>query len=179
MAITPFRLAVMQNIAKALGEVTYENYDGKQVSLAGRVHVGVSSLSDSEYPAEVSLIEPPLADDAILSYESNTASKYTLNLLVQGFARENSASDSEMGTIPAYYLAAALKKRLVEGKAEQDRYNRRQPFGMRPENGNAIDEVHINTGVVRPADESSSRCFCWIPIVVEVVESLDNPFVTT
>lgn len=178
MAQLPFRLALLRRLQDALNDVTYTNADGTLVSLTGAVYLGKADLSDSDSAADVAIIEPPIAADAALSNFTNAGQKYPFNVLIQGFAREGVNSNTTLGTEPAYYLLSAIKMRLAKEKSSLSGNRTRKIFDMASENGNTLYEMHINTGVVRPPDESSSRCFCWLPVTFEVVESLDNPFVT-
>jgi len=89
--------------------------------------------------------------------------------VIQGFVRD----DRENPTDPAHLLLAEVKRVLA--------LERRKTNWDRPQNGilglgRDIVTMYIEPGVVRPADELSSKAYFWLTLRLEITEDLADPY---
>lgn len=169
----PFRLRVLKAISGALAEITPANGwradlggDGTQAQRSrGHVARGRIAFGDDEPLPLVSVLEPPIPLDVLLITGDNTSSSGDWELLVQGFVVDDEQNPSD----PAHQLMAEVKMRLI---TEQRRDNGNNKLGMKGK----VMEMNIGQGAVRPADETSSKCFFWLILRLKLVEDLSNPY---
>lgn len=167
----PFRLVILKEMTACLQEITPANGYANDLSGDGKDHSkGVVSrgrlvYGDEEVLPLVSILEPPIPLEAILSRADNTNATGDWELLIQGFVADNPAHPSD----PAHILMAEVKARLVR---EKKRDRGRNIFGL---NGRVV-ELYIGQGSVRPADETSSRCFFWLTVTLKLAEDLEQPY---
>jgi hypothetical protein len=88
-------------------------------------------------------------------------------LLIQGFVKD----DMDNPTDPAYVLCAEVTAAIVKAKKDK-----RDILGL----GNrmpCVTDLAIGQPVVRPADgDVSDVAYFFLPVVLTVVEDLENPF---
>lgn len=167
----PFRLRVLKAVTETLQTITpadgYVNDlsgDGEDRS-KGEVARGRLVFGDEEVLPLVSILEPPIPLEVILSRADNTNSSGDWELLIQGFVRDDPKNPSD----PAHILMAEVKARLVR---EKKRDRGRNIFGL----GGRVVEMYLGQGSVRPADETSSRCFFWLTLTLKLAEDLEQPY---
>ncbi len=182
----PTRLRTLMNLTDLIKTVTTENgfqhdladFDDNGVSRSrvfrGRVLFG----ADDPLPM-VAILENPHANlDAAESPRGSQVQGLPWDLLIQGFVED----DKENPTDPAHLLMADVKLVLVRERAKLQRQGtapitaagRTNPnlLGM---NG-VVDDIQIGGGVVRPPDETSAKAMFWLPVALQMVEDLSNPF---
>ncbi len=166
-----FRLRVLKSLTECLsGIVPANGYlhdlsgDGDDQS-KGWVSRGKLVYGDDEPLPCVSILEPPIPLEVILSRGDNTYSSGDWELLIQGFVNDNPKHPSD----PAHSLMGEVKARLVR---EKRRDRGRNIFGM----GGRVMEMYIGQGSVRPADQVSARCFFWLTLTLKLAEELEQPY---
>lgn len=167
----PFRLKIMKKLTECLQQITPEN--GYIANLSGDglpenggwVCRGRIEYGDEEALPLVSILEPPIPLEVILSRGDNTYSAGKWELLVQGFVIDDKRNPSD----PAHILMAQVKQRLI---LEKRRDRGMDILGM----GGRVTEMEVGQGAVRPADQVSTRCFFWLTLSLSLAEDLANPY---
>lgn len=172
MVPEPRRLRIKRAICRALEEIQpgdgeyfwdLRPTDGERHVWRGRVIFG----DDTPLPA-VTILEVPLQPDQRASSAANPARNGPWELLLQGFV----ADDLDNPTDPAEYLMADVVARLAKAKREIN-----QPRGTKGFlNMQYVTDIRIGQGVARPPDEVSNKAYFWVPITLDVVEDMSNPY---
>lgn len=170
MAYTePFRLRVLKSLTAALEEISVAN--GYHYDLCGAVFRGRDTFGDTDPLPMVSILESILEKDQLPPPVAAGKSSGPWELLLQGWT----VDDEDNPTDPGQYLMADVKQRLaIETRRRYQDPNRRgfDPLGM----GGMITELRFSTGVVRPADEVSSKAYFWLKLEIHMVENLLEPY---
>lgn len=170
----PYRLRILKGLTRSLEQISIS--DGYKYDLAGHVWRGRSVFGPNDVVPLVSILEPPLPIDSIKQHEDDATTQGEWDLIVQGFMDD----DASHPTDPAHYLMADVKKRLaVERKTNfggrhkgiAPKYNLFD-LGM----GTALSIVRVGAGVVRPADEVSSKAYFWLTLTLKIAEDDDDPY---
>jgi hypothetical protein len=156
-----FRLRVLKAITTAIRQVTPAN--GYQNDLSASVFRGRTLFGENDPLPMVSILEAPLQPDQLPVPTSSGANFGDWELLIQGFV----VDDHENPTDPAHELLAEVKKALAVEMGRRDNI-----LGLGPK----VDKIMLGTGTCRPADEVSARAYFWMPLVVKLMEDLDDPF---
>jgi hypothetical protein len=159
----PFRLRVLKALTAALGEITVAN--GYNFDLAGKVFRGRDVFGASDPLPMLSILESMNEKDQSISPQAGTVITGPWELLIQGW----SADDEDNPTDPSHFLLADVKKRLVQERSRARGY---EILGM----GGMITDIKFSTGVVRPADEVSSKAYFWLKLELVLVENLADPY---
>lgn len=159
----PFRLRVLKALGGALEEITGTN--GYRFDLKDKVFRGRDTFGNSDPIPMLSILESIAEKEVLLSPRKGTKQMVPWELLVQGWAED----DDENPTDPAHHLMAAVKRRLIQERARQDGSGILGMCGM-------IDEIKFSSGVVRPADEVSSKAYFWLKVELVLVENLLDPY---
>jgi len=159
----PFRLRVMKALSAALEEINPDN--GYMHDLRGRVFRGRDVFGDSDPIPMVSILEAIEEKERLQAPSAGTEAAGPWELLIQGFLDD----DLIHPTDPAYFLIAEVKKRLMEERVRDRKYN---ILGM---NGKVTD-LRLSSGVVRPPDEESAKAYFWLRLTLDLVENLTDPF---
>lgn len=159
----PFRLRVLKALTAALGEITVAN--GYTADLAGKVFRGRDVFGASDPLPMLSILESIDEKDQKMSPLAGTAVTGPWQLLIQGWV----ADDEDNPTDPSHYLLADVKKRLIQERSKVRGY---EILGM----GGMITDIKFSTGVVRPADEVSSKAYFWLKLELVLVEDLADPY---
>jgi len=175
----PFRLVILKRITAALGEINGEDGgyhndmrpfpatkpDGTEF-MQDRVFRGRVIFGEDDPLPMISLLEVVLPPDQYPSSAPNPNRHGPWDLMIQGFVYD----DPENPTDPAQYLLADVTKRLAQEmpKVYDDDGG---IFGFR-----AITKLTLGVGVVRPPDEISAKAYFWLPITLDLVEDLSNPY---
>ncbi len=160
---TPTRLLVMQRLTEVLEEIELVGpYPG---SLDGAVFRGRGYFGESDPIPMVSILEAIDGTTKIPEPVDSPKRKATWPLLVQGFVEDDFNNPLD----PAYYLLAAVEKRLVQ---ERTRSKGMDILGL----GNTVTSLSISPGVARPADEVSGKAYFWIRVDLTMVENVENPY---
>lgn len=83
--------------------------------------------------------------------------------------------DRENPTDPAHVFMADVKKRLA--------MERKKAASHKPEDGilglgNAVINMYIGAGVVRPPDDVSAKAYFWLTITLDLAEDMEEPYTT-
>lgn len=134
--------------------------------MTGRVFRGRVIFGDKDPVPMLSVLEVPIPLDQIAPPPDSQYSNGTWELLIQGFAKD----DEDNPTDPAHRLMAATKKRLIDAKKQA----RSNILGFK----DAITDMRVGAGVVRPPDEVSAKAYFWLNLALDVNEDLADPFET-
>ena len=173
----PFRLVILKRLTSALDEIngpdggyTYDlrptpetKNDGTEFmqkrNFRGRVVFG----EDDPLPM-TTILEAVLPPDQFPGAPDNPNRHGGWDLMVQGFVDD----DFENPTDPAQFLLADVVRRLA---LERGKVYDEGVFGFR-----SILSLDLGVGVVRPPDEISAKAYFWLPITINLVEDLSNPY---
>lgn len=159
----PFRLRVLMALTAALNEITVAN--GYTFDLGNSVFRGRDTFGASDPLPMLSILESINEKDQNISPRTGQSSTGPWELLIQGW----SADDEDNPTDPSHYLLADVKKRLVQERSRARGY---EILGM----GGMITDIKFSTGVVRPADDVSSKAYFWLKLELVLVENLADPY---
>lgn len=162
--LDPFRLRVLKAVSAALEEINPET--GYNFDLRDAVFRGRDTFGSSDPLPMVSILESIAEKDVLQAPRGSGQQMVPWELLIQGWAGD----DDRNPTDPAHHLMAAVKKRLVE-----ERVRKQDGSGILGMCGK-IDEIKFSTGVVRPADEVSSKAYFWLKVELVLVENLLDPY---
>lgn len=165
MATEPLRLRILKAMQAALEEITPAN--GYASDLTGAVFRGRNVFGDTDPLPLVSILEAPDPINPLSSPKDSGDQKGNWALLIQGFVTD----DIDHPTDPAYILMADVIKRLALEKKKATDY---KSFGI--DLGKHINNIELGTRVVRPPDESSNKAYFNLSIILDVVESLTDPY---
>lgn len=159
----PFRLRVLKALTAALSEITVAN--GYNQDIGANVFRGRDTFGASDPLPMLSILESILEKDQVMSPQQGTFITGPWELLIQGWA----VDDEDNPTDPGQFLLADVKKRLVQERSRARGY---EILGMQGK----ITDIKFSTGVVRPADEVSSRAYFWLKLELVLVENLADPY---
>lgn len=162
----PFRLTVLKALTECLKQIDGTN--GYQTNVEGRVYRGRIEFGEEDALPLISILETPVPPDELPTPQGGTTSYSELDILIQGFV----VDDINNPTDPAYILQADIKKALV-AERKKGRERERNILGL----GERVDGLEIGTGTVRPSDEISAVAYCWLRVVLKIVEDNENPYV--
>lgn len=161
MSLRPTRLRILDALTAALEAVP----NGSGGDMTGAVFRGRLVFGDDEPLPMISVLEPPIPIEVLMSKGPNPNSTGRWELLIQGFVRDDPANPTD----PAHILMAETKAVLVKEKRRDRGGN---ILGM---NRNVV-EMHIGQGTARPADDVSDRAFFWLLLTLQIVENLEDPY---
>ena len=178
----PFKLRAQRALTAALKTIVpdegYVNdladYDPGDGEMLARVYRGRAWFGDSDPIPMVSILEgiepgEEVAEQPALSQSGD----YWWPLLIQGWIDDDPLNPTD----PAYVLLADVRRRLFVEKARTAPGTRQpDPFGLGIAGRNKILGMRIGAGVVRPADDVSSKAWFWLTLALRVVEAGDAPY---
>ena len=173
--LIPKQLAVLNRIVEMLEELPLTGSDTE--TFKGRVYIGRTVFGkETDLPA-FSILESTRPDLAPVTAGENKIDQSTLwTLLLQGFVKD----DKKNPTVPAYWLKAQAEQRLsaIIAKRAQSPHPVSPEDYLIPLDGvKLITGLAIGPGVVRPPDEISPNAYFYLPLVVNLVINVANPFV--
>lgn len=165
----PLRLEVQKRLAEALKEI--DGTGDYVTNLEGRVFRGRLYYGDETPIPMVSILEVPIPLDQIPAPHTSTTQSGQWELIIQGFVDD----DRENPTDPAHVFMADVKKRLA--------MERKKAASHKPEDGilglgNAVINMYIGAGVVRPPDDVSAKAYFWLTITLDLAEDMEEPYTT-
>lgn len=182
----PFKLRVLRALTDALKQITpangyqqdmsdFDPGDGEATSRVyrGRMYFGDDGNGGGDPLPMLSVLEGVSpADDVAELVRGATAAQVEWPLMIQGFLQD----DKENPTDPAYILLADVRRRLAVEKNNRRKPNRadRTIFGFTDDQ---IIDMHIGSGVVRPADDVSAQAWFWLNVTLEIIDKADEPYV--
>lgn len=183
----PFRQRVLTAITNTLKTITPDN--GYKNNLADdllptadhptRVFRGRAWFGDNDPIPMLSVLEAPdEADDFLDEPFDGKQEGGEWRLLVQGFVNDDPFNPTD----PAYRLLADVRRRLLAERRRKHPTARNQsdPFGMGVVNanasGNAVLDLTVGKGAVRPADDVSAKAYFWLVLTIKMIENGDKPY---
>ncbi len=164
----PRQLVILKRLTAHMEGMT--EAAGYGFDMVGRVYRGRTTLgAETPVPAIV-ILEDPRPVDGNPGGAAGLVRNTRWPLLIQGFAKE----DEKHPTDPAYYLKAAVERRLAE--ITQEGGNGRPAFPHIYRLKGLISDLVIGNGVVRPPQKDvSDTAFFWLPIGVGYAHDARNP----
>jgi len=146
---------------------------GDPYDMTGRVWIGRTEFGDETPLPFVSILEAPRENFADPADEQTLVRNTAWVLLIQGW----SANDVENPTVPVYELKAVVEKRLARlMDVKPNGGNAKYPAEYRL--GGRVAGLTIGPGIVRPPERAiSTRSFFYLPVRVQYLEDLRDPFV--
>lgn len=165
----PQRLRLLKKLTAELEQITPAN--GYTVNLSKSVFRGRDVFDRNDPVPMLSILESILEKDQVQAPPAGPSKAGPWELLIQGWADD----DKDNPTDPAYHLLAQVQRRLVEitRMPYLDR-NRRGCDILQM--GGIITALRFSRGVVRPADDVSSKAYFWLKVELELVENLLDPY---
>lgn len=179
----PFKLRVLRAMTAAIKTVTVDNgyvsdladYDGDDDVTLSRVFRGRAWFGEDDPLPMVSVLEGVSPADEVDQEPpvDTSTGEYDWSLLVQGFVADDPANPTDA----AYVLMADVRQRLaVEKTRKAPGTQQPDPFGLGLGGKNRITKLSIGSGVVRPADDISSRAYFWLTVVLRIVDNASTPY---
>lgn len=159
----PFRLRILKALTAVIESITPAN--GYVHDLADSVFRGRDMFGEDDPLPMVSILEAIEQAEDTPPPESSPKFTGPWELQIQGFVID----DPQNPTDPAHLLMAEVKQRIVQERTRDRQYN---ILGME----GRVTGLRISPGVVRPADEVSSKAYFWLRITIELVEDLSDPY---
>jgi hypothetical protein len=174
----PIALAALKALTAHLEGIKPTN--GYDFDLQGRVFRGRVRFGHGEPLPMLSILEAPRPEDGLLlpvAGESSRHSAREWGLLVQGWA----VDDPENPTDPAYYLMAAVERRLSDMVAVKASGQPVDPaaylLGRTTAGKTRISTATIGPGLVRPPQEGiSDTAFFYLPVSLQRTVDPANPY---
>lgn len=161
------RLQILKALSAHFETITPAN--GYQVDLTNRVYRGRATFASETALPCVAILETLNPDRAPREAGAGLRIKDDWILLIQGWTENGS---DEHPTDEVHNLMADVKKALG--------VLMREPTPTQPNSsymlGGVIEGLRVEPGTVRPPDESSARSYFFLRAVVEVAESLEDPY---
>jgi hypothetical protein len=165
----PLRLVVHKRLTALLETITYADFDGTEIAMTDRVYRGRGVFGDETPIPAISILESPIPEDTGAAPHGGGLATHRWELVVQGFVRD----DRRNPTDPAHILLAQVKQVLAQ-ETQKVHWDRAEDgiLGL----GRSVDDMQIGAGVVRPADELSSKAYFWLVLTLKMVEDLTDPY---
>jgi len=165
----PLRLEVHKRLTSLFETITYLDFDAVPFPMVGRVYRGRGIFGNETDVPAISILESPIPNEAPPPPVSGTTTKTLWELVVQGFVRD----DRDNPTDPAHLLLAEVKRVLALERLKMDWDDPQDGIlGL----GRNVVALYIEPGVVRPADELSSKAYFWLTLRLDIVEDLADPY---
>lgn len=167
----PRDLAVLKALTALLEGITYGN--GYPYDLRGRVFRGRLRFGADESPPMLSILEAPNPDDRVLASaaEFGRVSLEPWSVLIQGWAIDDPANPTD----PAYYLKAAVEKRLSAVLEVRRNGEPADPDSYML--GRRVAGLVLRRGLVRPPTEGVSElAFFYLPVVINMPTDPLTPY---
>lgn len=174
-APVPLQLGVLRYLTDHLEGTDGLWEDETAIDVTDAVWRGRKFFSDSDFDglggALLSILEAPrplIGDSAGVE---RIKRKENWTLLLQGWTQDDKKHPSD----PAYFLKAAVEKRLSRLVVLGDQGDPVYPAEFRM--GGLVVELIVGQGLVRPPAEAITRySMFYIPLVINLVTDLSNPY---
>ncbi len=174
MADIPARLHVLKRLTELLEGVDALDHAGVPYNLVGKVYRGRTEFGDETTLPALSILESPSPDVGRFAGDGQAMTD-TWVLLIQGWALNDPLNPSD----PAYWLAAAVQKRLALLNAEKKDGSARPLDKEWYQLGGLLSKAEVGPSVVRPLDsKTSSRAFFYQPIRVGLAQYVIEPYLS-
>lgn len=178
----PFKLRVLHALTDCLKTITPANgyvfdmsdFDPGDGVMTSRVYRGRMAFGDDgdgggDPVPMLSVLEGVQPGDEVSEPPVNAVvGEYAWPLIVQGFVQDDKVNPTD----PAYVLLADVRRRLVQEKKRRVGHSR-NILGF--DENNVID-LHVGTGVVRPADDVSAKAWFWLSLELTILDNADDPY---
>lgn len=161
------QLDVLKHLTAHLEGITPAN--GYAHDLRGRVFRGRAVFGESDPVPMISILEAPRPNDGAPAGEEWLVRQEDWVLLLQGWAEDDRKNPSD----PVYQIKAEVELRLSEIVKTKNGVGVSPAFRL----GGRITSLSIGPGLVRPADQISSRAYFLLPLVVGFTSDVGQPFV--
>lgn len=178
----PFRARVKHALCACLEEISpvhgfrsdlteFVHEDGQPMK---RVYRGRAFFGDNDPLPMVAILERPDPNDPLADPPLGARKQsYEFNLIVQGFVEDDKSNPTDDADI----LLSDVKMRLARERDRKDPTGKLpDPLGFGPRGANRVEELSFGAGVVRPADEVSSKAYFWLGVTLKVIEDPLSPF---
>jgi hypothetical protein len=162
------RLVILKALTAHLQGITPAN--GYQHDLSASVYRGRAVFSAETPLPCINIVEALNPDREPSRTSGRLCQKDDWVLLVQGWT--DAEDDGEAPTDPAHLLMADVKKRLGVLLKPDGPYNANADHLL----GGLVEDILVEPGTVRAPDETSSRAYFYLRVVVGVTEYLDDPY---
>ena len=167
------RLQILKALTAHFETITVLN--GYQFDLAGRVYRGRSTFGSETALPCITILEALNPDRNPFEAGEGIRLKDSWILLVQGWTDDgdgDGAGPNPHPTDDAHNLMADVKKAIGVLMREPTPTQPNPSYML----GGAIDGLRVEPGTVRPPDETSARSYFFLRVVIEVAESLEDPY---
>jgi hypothetical protein len=155
------KLTVLTTLTRHLERITPSN--GYEFNLEGAVFRGRSRFGENDPPTMLSILESPKPDFPLFAGENNAVRHEQWNLLLQGWAKEESDVPSSHPTDQTYRLIADVENQLRRLTATTDFGSAKYPDEYLL--GRMVSDINFGFGVVRPPTEQvSNKAFFYLPL---------------
>lgn len=177
----PFRLRLGMAITDTLKAIApvdgyhfdLRDFDPGDGATMSRVYRGRAWFGDTDPIPMVSILEAVNPADELMEVPVDmTAGEFDWSLIVQGFVSD----DPENPTDPAYWLERDVRTALGREKRRmKPNSHSPDPFGASTWQipGCGVIGMTLGLGVIRPADDVSSKAYFWLPLTLRLVEALE------
>lgn len=182
MSDYPFKLRALRALTDAMKAITPANgfvsdmadFDPGDGHPMARVYRGRAWFGDSDPIPMISILEGTDPTGELAEMPASAASgEYDWPILIQGWVDDDPLNPTD----PAYVLLADVRRRLAELKIRKVAGTHQpDPLGLGIAGPNKILRLDFGPGVVRPADEISSKAWFWLTVTLRVVEKADVPY---
>lgn len=166
-----YLLAVEKALANHI-ETEISSDKGRPLDVTGAVFRGRASYGRGDPTPMVSLLQSPDIEVETNSAGSETLRKGSKLYLVQGWVDD----DPQNPTDPAHELLAEIKRAIAMLMGDFDDSN----YALRHHSAQdqpLVESVDVGVGLVRPPDDvSPTQAYCWLPVRLGLVESIDDPY---
>ena len=159
----PFRLRVLRALTRVIETVNPDN--GYHFDLRAKVFRGRVRFDQNDPLPMVSILEAPIPAEVAQSWGDNSKSNGPWELLIQGFAPDDTENPSD----PAHHMMAEVKAALVK---ERKRQRGNDILGM----DNRVYEMFVGQGSVRPPEDVNGEAFFWLTLTLRISEELEEPY---
>lgn len=145
---------------------------GRPLDVTGAVFRGRASYGRGDPSPMISILQSPDIEVETNSAGTETLRKGSKLYLVQGWVED----DPRNPTDPAHEMLAEVKRAVAAlmGDFDDPKYGLRQHSAN---NQPLVESIDVGVGLVRPPDEvSPSQAYCWLPVRIGLVESIDDPY---
>lgn len=164
----PIRLTILKQLTTLLEAVTVADPSGP-ISMVGKVYRGRGVFGNETPVPAISILEAPIPPDPRLNSNPDPTYHGLWELVIQGWGKD----DLDNPTDPAHPMLADTKRLLA---IERQKLDWDEPeegiLGL----GRSVTNLYIGSGVVRPPDELSSKCYFWLTLGLDIVENMADPY---
>lgn len=166
--LVPKRLLVLKRLCTLLEEL---EVDGAIVDMSGKITRGRNIMGEEVQAPALSILEAPRPEFATYAGEEHFMRKESMLLMIQGRAVDDKLNPGD----PAYYLEAAVEKRLSMIIAEKS--GGRPLYPEHHMLGKLITSMEVAPPVVRPPeDKVSASAFFFLVLRVGIAVDISEPY---